>query len=125
MAKFIKILDTNGKRRAINVSYIEEVIENDEGCTIYLAFNTPNAIEQDYIKTDIAYDKIIKNIKKEDGRLFEILQIIIEKLTGKTCDKCKHCINGVSCDNVTRYADCVSKVFPVGYEPKDKGDCNK
>lgn len=51
----------------------------------------------------------------------ELLQIIIEKITGKTCDKCKHCINGISCDNFARCEECCTKLYPVGFEPKERG----
>ncbi len=51
----------------------------------------------------------------------KLLQIIIEKITGKTCDKCKHCIDGISCDNYQRYCECVTSIFPVGFEPKERG----
>lgn len=51
----------------------------------------------------------------------KLLQIIIEKITGKTCDKCKHCINGISCDNFARYEECCTRLYPVGFEPKERG----
>ena len=33
-----------------------------DGCYIYLAFNTPNAIEQDYFEVTESYDSIIEKI---------------------------------------------------------------
>ena len=55
----------------------------------------------------------------------KLLQIIIEKITGKTCDKCKHCINGISCDNFARYEECCTKIYPVGFEPKERITASK
>lgn len=50
-----------------------------------------------------------------------ILQRLVEWITGKTCSKCKHCIDGISCDNFGRYCDCVTSIYPHGFEPKEKG----
>lgn len=51
----------------------------------------------------------------------KLLQIIIEKITGKTCDNCKHCINGISCNNLVRYEKCCTKLYPAGFDPKERG----
>ena len=52
----------------------------------------------------------------------KLLQIIIEKITGKICDKCKHCINGISCDNLAQYEECCTKLYPIGFESKERGE---
>ena len=50
MSGFIKITDKDGNRRLLNVNYIEEVLDIDNvESEILLAFNCPNATEQDYI----------------------------------------------------------------------------
>lgn len=65
MNEFIQVETKDGMRRFVNVRYIEEIIENHNGCTIYLAFNCPSAVEQDYIDTFIPYDEVIDKIRKE------------------------------------------------------------
>jgi hypothetical protein len=64
MSGFIEIVDKKKCRRLINVRHIEEVAENitKDGCYIYLAFNTPNAIEQDYFEVAESYDAITEKI---------------------------------------------------------------
>ena len=51
----------------------------------------------------------------------KLLQIIIEKITGRTCDKCTHCIDEISCNNMVRYAHCVKTIYPHEFEPKERG----
>lgn len=64
MKGFIEIETTTGQRRIINIRLIEEVIENRVGtCTIYMAFNVPNATEQDYIDTENSFDEIVELIE--------------------------------------------------------------
>ena len=65
MNGFIEIIDQNKRRRFINISHIEEIAEIDENiCYIYLAFNSPNAVEQDYFIINKPYDEIVSLIKK-------------------------------------------------------------
>ena len=66
MSGFIEIIDKNKNRRLLNVRHIEEVAEKitKDGCYIYLAFNTPNAIEQDYFEVAESYDSIIGKIEE-------------------------------------------------------------
>ena len=53
-------------------------------------------------------------------KILGYIQNIVEKITGKECIKCKHCINGLFCDNFERYYDCMSSIYPYGFEPQDK-----
>ena len=64
MSGFIEIIDKNKNRRLLNIRYIEEVAESitKDGCYIYLAFNTPNATEQDYYEVAESYNSIIEKI---------------------------------------------------------------
>ena len=64
MSGFIEVVDKNKRRRLLNIKHIEEVMENitKGGCCIYLAFNTPNAIEQDYIEVSETYNSIVGKI---------------------------------------------------------------
>lgn len=66
MSGFIEILPTSNKnRRFINIKHIEEVVEVDEKhCRIFMAFNVPDAMEQDYFEVDKPYDEIVSMIKK-------------------------------------------------------------
>lgn len=45
---------------------------------------------------------------------------LVEIITNKNCSRCKHCLGGVSCDNYQRYCDCVSGIYPKGFEPKSE-----
>lgn len=66
MRRFIEIIDSNKKRRFLNIKYIEEVAESDKSsCYIYMAFNCPNAIEQDYFLVNKSYDEIIAMIYED------------------------------------------------------------
>lgn len=47
-----------------------------------------------------------------------ILRTIVEAVTRKHCDKCKHCLEGISCDNYQRYCNCASGIYPKGFEKK-------
>jgi hypothetical protein len=64
MSGFIEIVDKNKCRRLLNVRHIEEVGESitKDGCYIYMAFNTPDASEQDYFEVAESYDAIIDKI---------------------------------------------------------------
>lgn len=64
MERFIEVIDLNKKRIFLNINYIEEVVELDENsCYIYMAFNCPDAIEQDYHIVERPYDEIVALIK--------------------------------------------------------------
>ena len=66
MSGFIEICPIfNRSRRFINIKHIEEVVEIDENsCRIFMAFNVPDATEQDYFDVDKPYDEIVSMIKK-------------------------------------------------------------
>ena len=66
MKGFIEIRNEYGNRLLINVRYIEEVREHafNDTCTIYLAFITADAIDQDHYETKQPYDEIIALIKE-------------------------------------------------------------
>ena len=62
MEQFIEV-HTKGGKRLINLRWVEEINENADGCaTIYLAFNCPNSIDQDYMKVDESYNEILREI---------------------------------------------------------------
>ena len=64
MNSFIEIKDKQGKWHYININHIEEVWDDGQGCTIYLAFTNPYADEQDSIVTDKSYDDVKTMIYK-------------------------------------------------------------
>ncbi len=66
MKGFIEIRNEYGNRILINVRHIEEVREHafNDTCTIYLAFVTPNAIDQDHYEVKKSYDEIVALIKE-------------------------------------------------------------
>lgn len=68
MSGFIKITDKDGNRRLLNVNYIEEVLDLDNGKSeINLAFNCPNATEQDNIIVNIPFDELAEMIRNAGG----------------------------------------------------------
>ena len=68
MKGFIEITDKSGVKHLINIRYIEEVAEADDGdgCWIYLAFNYPNATEQDYFRVSEPYEVIKKLLMEKE-----------------------------------------------------------
>jgi hypothetical protein len=65
MKGFIEIKTKDKYRRLINVNFIEEVCERDGGaCSVYMAFNSPMAYEQDYFEVIQSYDEIVALIKE-------------------------------------------------------------
>ena len=69
MAEFIEVTCGDDKW-LLNVNIIEQVKGSSFGATIYLAFNCPNAIEQDYIVVEESYEKVREMLMggKEDGK---------------------------------------------------------
>ena len=64
MKGFIEVEGQNdNEKRLINIKYIEEVY----GQCIYLAFNVPNALQQDYIYCKETYKEIKQKIKEAVG----------------------------------------------------------
>ena len=64
MKGFIEVTTENGTH-LLNMKYIEDVWEDEDGeCTIYLAFNAPDAVKQDYILPYESYDEVKKKIEK-------------------------------------------------------------
>lgn len=57
MAKFIEVT-SDGSKWLINTNVIEQVSGSDCGSTIYLAFNCPNAYEQDHMVVKESYNQI-------------------------------------------------------------------
>lgn len=58
MAKFIEVTDNSGSKRLINTAWIEEIWNDDGAVTIYLAFNYPNAVDQDFVRVKESYEEI-------------------------------------------------------------------
>lgn len=49
-----------------------------------------------------------------------IIDIIIERITGKSCDKCRFlCKDGISCGNYARWEMCNRGITLKGYKPKE------
>ena len=64
MKGFIEVTTENGTH-LLNMKYIEDVWEDKGGeCTIYLAFNAPDAVKQDYILPYESYDEVKKKIEE-------------------------------------------------------------
>ena len=68
MKGFIEITDKSGVKHLVNIRYIEEVAgsDNGDGCWIYLAFNCPDATEQDYFQTSEPYEVIKKALMEKE-----------------------------------------------------------
>lgn len=64
MKGFIEVTDENGTH-LLNVKHIEEVWKGKDGkCTIFFAFNTPGADEQDHIFPYESYDEVKRMIEE-------------------------------------------------------------
>lgn len=64
MKGFIEVTAKNGTH-LLNVKYIEDVWEDEDGkFTIYLAFNAPDADEQDHIFPYESYDEVKRMIEE-------------------------------------------------------------
>ena len=62
---FIEIKSRDGHKLLLNVNFIEEVIGKDSGsCHIYMAFNCPNAYDQDHFLADMSYEEVCDLIDK-------------------------------------------------------------
>lgn len=65
MKGFIDVTDIAGERRLINVRHIEEIAKDDEErCTIYMAYHPPHGIDQNYVIVDMSFDEIKETISK-------------------------------------------------------------
>ena len=66
---FIEVVGNREERHLINIRYIEEVMEGDNGsCCICLAHNCPNATNQDFYIVSEPYEVIKKVICGADMR---------------------------------------------------------
>ena len=64
MKGFIEVTAKNGTH-LLNVKHIEDVWKDKDGkFTIYLAFNAPDAVKQDYILPYESYDEVKKMIEE-------------------------------------------------------------
>ena len=67
MKGFIEVTTENGTH-LLNMKYIEDVWEDeDRECTIYLAFNVPDAVEKGYIFPLDSYDEVKRMIEEAMG----------------------------------------------------------
>ena len=65
MKGFIEIVGKDNKTRLLNVRYIEEVCEfGANHCDIYLAFNCPDAYEQDHYQVRLPYSRVVELIRE-------------------------------------------------------------
>ena len=56
-----------GKETIINTRWIEEIAQDEDGsCVIYLAFNCPGGVDQDYIAPDESYQEVRSMIWRAD-----------------------------------------------------------
>ena len=51
-------------------------------------------------------------------KIKDVVRTIIGKITKKSCNKCKHHIDGILCGNHQKYTECISSFYPKGFEPK-------
>ena len=63
MAKFIELPLIDGQMVCINANYIEEIRSIDDNtCIIYMAFNIPDAVDQDTIKVNMPYGAVVSHL---------------------------------------------------------------
>ena len=53
------------------------------------------------------------------NKILYFIRNIIERITNKHCGRCKHCLEGVTCDSYTRYFECQSGIYPTEFEPQE------
>ncbi len=46
----------------------------------------------------------------------KLLQIIVEKITGRTCKKCAWCDGCFCANSVEKYAECASSIYPKHFK---------
>ena len=51
-------------------------------------------------------------------KMIGFMRSLVERITKRECCKCKHCLEGISCNNYQRYINCVSGFYPKEFEPK-------
>ena len=65
MADFIQVHSRHNDCAAlINLNWVEEIIDYDDGPTIYLSFHVDNSYHQDYIETKESYEDIFNMIRR-------------------------------------------------------------
>ena len=52
--------------------------------------------------------------------LRDIIRMFIERITKKTCDRCKYYTDGFLCGNYSKYIECTSSIYPKGFESKEE-----
>lgn len=68
MAKFIELPLIDGQMVCINANYIEEIRSIDDNtCIIYMAFNVPDAEDQDTIKVNMPYGAVVSHLLMRCG----------------------------------------------------------
>ena len=68
MAKFIELPLIDGQTVCINANYIEEIRSIDENtCIIYMAFNIPDAVDQDTLKVNLPYSTVVSHLLMRCG----------------------------------------------------------
>ena len=51
-------------------------------------------------------------------KLRSVIETVVETLTNRHCKNCKH-NTGMFCES-PKHDECISSIFPKGYEPKEK-----
>lgn len=68
MAKFIELPLIDGQMVCINADYIEEVQSIDDNtCIVYMAFNVPDAVDQDNLKVNMPYGAVVSHLLMRCG----------------------------------------------------------
>lgn len=55
-------------------------------------------------------------------KLRSVIETVVETLTNRHCKNCKH-NTGMFCES-PKHDECISSIFPKGYEPKQRSDNN-
>ena len=68
---------------------------------------------------------LLNIIDRVANKIRLLAAVIVEALTGRVCESCKHFAKG-SCwhPDVETRDDCETSIFPVGYEPMEEADRN-
>ena len=68
VAKFIEVTNIAGKKRLINLAWVEDIWDEENGVCIYFAYSAPHAVEQHYIRVLESYEEIKRKVGAENGK---------------------------------------------------------
>ena len=115
MNQFIEVT-VRGQRVLVNLDHVEEIREGYGECVIYYAFNSSEAVEQNYIKPDQSYDEVIGRITdigryKPQLASDDVGKISAVELLTAAADICKNHQEGSGISIMSNRPDCGHETY--------------